>query len=71
MDDDGQVFCYFRQADLAALVGCSERTLRRALIALRDRGLIYTRKVTYAGACRYYVGRDARIWLRPAQAREL
>lgn len=65
MDSDGQVFCYFRQDDLAAVVGVSDRTLRRALDALRREGLIRTCKAGYGGACKYYVGREAREWLRP------
>lgn len=65
MDSDGEVFCYFRQDELAYLVGVSERSLRRSLVTLRERGLIRTTKVGYKGTCRYYVGREARLWLRP------
>lgn len=64
MDDDGQVYCFWRQDDLAAVVGVSDRTLRRALDNLRSAGLIRTRKAGYGGACKYYVTYEARAWLK-------
>lgn len=68
IDDDGNVYCFYKQADLARVVGVSDRTLRRSLAVLRERGLIVTCKTAYMGTCRYYVGRDARVWLQPQRA---
>lgn len=68
MDSNGEVFCYFRQDELAYIVGLSERSLRRALATLREAGLIRTRKVGYKGTCRYYVTYEAREWLRPQKS---
>ena len=70
MDD---VFCVYDQDELAREIGCSVRTVRRCLKDLNEAHLLYWRKATYKGACRYFVGYAAKAWLRrstqdPAQA---
>lgn len=63
-----EVFCLYAQDDLAAELGISVRTVRRALETLRAAGLIDWRKATYKGACRYYISERVRVWLRPQTA---
>lgn len=59
-EQDGSVFCIFSHDELARLIGASEKTIRRSLIALRDEHmLIDWRKASFKGACRYYIERGA------------
>lgn len=58
------VYCVYGQAELAAEVGVSERTIRRALDTLREAGLLIWRKATYKGSCRYYIPEHTRQYLR-------
>ena len=50
-----RVFCVFTHAELAELLGVSERTVRRSLDQLKDDQLIWWRKATYKGANRYFL----------------
>lgn len=58
-----EIFCVYDRAELAAVIGCSERTVRRCLDDLKAAGLIWWRKL-YGGACRYYVDKPIREYLR-------
>lgn len=50
------VFCVYSHDELARQIGASEKTIRRALIDLRDEyGFITWRKASYKGSCRYFV----------------
>lgn len=63
-EQDGSIFCVFSHDELSRLIGASEKTIRRSLIALRDEHcLIDWRKATYKGACRYYVEQGAREYM--------
>lgn len=62
--DEEEVYCLFNQLELARLVGCSEKTIRRTLIYLHDeKHLIYWRKADYKGVCRYYVEKDVQRYM--------
>lgn len=62
-DCDGVFACY-RQAELAAQLGVSERTVRRALDELERLGLVYRGRKEYGGSMRLHVGRAAFRWLK-------
>lgn len=49
------VYCLYRQDSIAETLGVSLRTVRRALDALRDAGLIDWRKANYQDANRYTI----------------
>ena len=65
IDRDGNVFCLFSQAELAALSGMSERTVRRCLDDLRRAQIVSWQKSGFRGVNRYYI--DLAVWhyLRP------
>lgn len=52
---DGSIFCVYTHDELARVIGASEKTIRRSLVALRDEHFIDWRKASYKGACRYYI----------------
>ena len=58
-----EVFCLFNQAELAQMMGCGIRTVKRCLDTLRDAGLIDWRKADYKGVCRYYVQQYTREYM--------
>lgn len=62
---EDEIFCVFGQGELAALVGVSERTIRRCLADLKAADVIWWRKAQYRGSCRYYVEYTIRQYLRP------
>jgi len=62
-----EVFCVFSQPELAALVGVSERTVRRSLEVLRAAELIDWQRIGYRASNRYYIPEDIREYLRPQQ----
>ena len=49
------VYCVFKQKDLAAAMGCTERTVRRCIDTLREAGLIETERAGFNGANRFYI----------------
>lgn len=54
--DEDAVFCMFSHDELCRLIGTSEKTIRRSLIALRDQHhMISWKKASFMGACRYYI----------------
>ena len=53
--DADAVYCVYDQRDLAAAIGCTDRTVRRCLDDLRRAGCLWWRRATYMGASRYYV----------------
>ena len=50
-----EVYCVYKQKDLAAEMGCTERTIRRCLDTLREAGLIETERAVFNGANRFYI----------------
>lgn len=60
-----RVYCVFSHAQLAEIVGVSERTIRRSLEALAADNIIWWRKATFKGACRYFVHPGTVEYLRP------
>lgn len=64
-EDQEEVFCLYRQDELARDMGCSERTVRRCLETLREAGIIWWRKAVYKGANRYFVDPPIREYLWP------
>ena len=58
------VYCVFSHAALAEAVGVNERTIRRSLNALQERELLYWRKATYKGTCRYYIPEAVARYMR-------
>lgn len=50
-----EVYCVYKQKDLAAEMGCTERTIRRCLDTLREAGLIETERAGFNGANRFYI----------------
>lgn len=63
--DEDEIYCAFAQGELAALMGVSERTVRRCLADLKAADVIWWRKAKYASSCRYYVDYSIRRYLRP------
>lgn len=61
------VYCLYSRPALAYEVGVSLPTLRRAIKALEDRELIYTRVARYGDSVRYYITRRALDSLDQAQ----
>lgn len=61
--DEDAIYCIYGQRELAAQVGVSERTIRRALDNLYEACLIDWRKADYKGACRYYFPRQVREYM--------
>lgn len=55
-----EIYCVYALDELVRQVGVSDKTIRRSLIALRDAGMIYWRKASYAGANRYYFDHSIR-----------
>ena len=56
VDADGEIFCVYSHDELARLTGTSEKTIRRALIDLRDKHfMIDWCKAAFKGSCRYYI----------------
>lgn len=51
----GEYYCVYSQAELAEIIGVSERTVRRSLDLLKADNLVHWRKFTYRGANRYYL----------------
>ena len=48
--------CYhYKQKDVAAEMGCTERTIRRCLDTLREAGLIETERSGFNGANRFFI----------------
>ena len=47
--------CVYKQKDLAAEMGCTERTIRRCLDTLREAGLIETERAGFNGANRLFI----------------
>lgn len=64
-----EVFCIFSHVELARLIGCSERTVRRCLGDLKDADVIDWRRCAYGGACRFYVHEHIREYMRPQSIR--
>lgn len=54
VDDDGQVFCVYAQVELSEHSGLTDRTVRRCLDTLREKGLLYWEKTGFKGCNRYY-----------------
>lgn len=50
-----RVYCVYTHAELAALLGVSESTVRRSLSILHKDNLVWWRKATYKGANRYFL----------------
>lgn len=50
-----ETYCVYKQKDLAALMGCTERTVRRCMETLRDAGVIETERAGFNGANRFYI----------------
>ena len=57
--DNQGIYCLYSRPALAADMGVTLPTLRRAIKALEERDLIYTRVATYGGNIRYYITRRA------------
>ena len=49
------VYCVYKQKDLANEMSCTERTVRRCLDTLREAGLIETERAGFNGANRFYI----------------
>lgn len=60
----GETYCIFTHEELARELGISERTVRRALEALKAANVLDWRKATYKGANRYYIPEHIRMLLR-------
>lgn len=50
-----ETYCVYKQKDLAAEMGCTERTVRRCIDTLREAGLIETERAGFNGANRFYI----------------
>lgn len=50
-----EVYCVYKQKDLAAEMGCTERTIRRCLDTLREAGVIETERAGFNGANRFFI----------------
>lgn len=50
-----ETYCVYKQKDLAALMGCTERTVRRCMETLRDAGVIETERAGFNGANRFFI----------------
>lgn len=53
--DEYGVYCVYSHAELARDVGITERTIRRSISTLREKGLLDWRKAAYMGSSRYYI----------------
>ena len=69
IDSAGEIFCIFTHDELAALTGCSERTIRRSLDALRDAHILRWEKARFRGCNHYYVEQRIIDYLKPATKR--
>lgn len=58
--DQREIYCVYAHDELARQIGTSEKTIRRSLISLRESGLIWWRKASYMGSCRFYVDHAVR-----------
>lgn len=54
-EKEQRVYCVFSHAELAALLGVGERTVRRSLKTLSDDGLVWWYKAAYKAANRYFL----------------
>ena len=62
--DIEEVYCVYAHEELGRQLGVSEKTIRRSLIALRDKWhMISWTKASFMGACRYYVAQDIREYM--------
>lgn len=50
-----RVYCVYSHAELAALLGVGERTIRRSLQLLKDDGAVWWYKAAYKASNRYFV----------------
>lgn len=57
------IYCVWSHEGLARAVGASEKTIRRSLAALKKADMIYWKKASYGGACRYFVGRPVQQYM--------
>ena len=53
--DENQVYCIYRQEEMAQILGVSERTVRRALEHLETESLVWWKKTKYQGANKYFL----------------
>lgn len=64
-----RVYCVFSHAELAEMIGVSERTIRRSLTMLNADHLVWWRKASYKGANRYFLHDGIMEALRPSSIR--
>lgn len=61
--DEEEIYCIWSHDGLARATGTSEKTIRRSLNALRNENLIYWKKASYGGVCRYYIERPVQQYM--------
>ena len=61
----GQIYCIYPQQELAADIGCSERTARRCIADLREAGCIECVRAAYGGAYCITVTQLSKDYLSP------
>ena len=66
-EDEGDVYCIYRQQEMAEILGVSERTVRRAVSTLVDKHLLRTKKTRFQDANRYFIPFYIREQLRPQE----
>ena len=67
-----QFYCIFAHNELSRLVGVSEKTIRRSLDTLNQKGYLYWAKRDYMGANRYYITETMQnyMWLQRQNSKE-
>ena len=68
---EDRMYCVFTHEELAALVGVSERTVRRSLDALKADNLVWWRKAQYRGANRYFIHDGIMDYLKARQSGQI
>ena len=66
-EDENDVYCIYRQQEMAEILGVSERTVRRAVSTLVDKHLMKTKKTRFQDANRYFIPFYIREQLRPQE----
>ena len=66
-EEEGEVYCIYRQQEMAEILGVSERTVRRAVSTLVDKHLLKTKKTRFQDANRYFISFYIRQELKPQQ----
>ena len=69
--DANGVYCVYDRQDLASELGVTLPTIRKAINALIDKGVLKARRAGPCAAWRYYVSFSAQMYLDDAFARDV